>query len=297
MPSRVTTKYLAERGELPSRLSKYKKTIPLAVSTPKSTTHSNAKDAAKKWVEGCSNTSWDNVIHVAPAPVPLGVYLIQYTQQEATSNGNSNRHKFDGISCHHGFGASSLSWLPVLPSLVNRLGSSRGVGLAHDAPGFGFTDRPNTNDDNSGLYQYGYENNVGIALTLLKDAFSGSSSSSSTKATKLDDHDAKSIASRSIVIFGHSMGSKTALLMALHCASQEQLQLKPNLVVLVGPVLEGVSLPSRPSILPSTGPPKQQSKSTTRKMARRVRDALLGTPLQYGLRQRLLAQGLNACMG
>jgi pimeloyl-ACP methyl ester carboxylesterase len=50
---------------------------------------------------------------------------------------------------------------------------------------------------------------------------------------------------RNIAIFGHSMGAKAALLMALTC-SKSNVPFHPSLVVLVAPALEGVSLPSSP---------------------------------------------------
>ena len=45
--------------------------------------------------------------------------------------------------------------------------------IAHDAPGFGFTDRPN-GDTPPRVRGYSSENNVGIGFVLLKRAFSSS---------------------------------------------------------------------------------------------------------------------------
>ncbi|KAL9182494.1 hypothetical protein ACHAXT_013146 [Thalassiosira profunda] len=256
-PSRVTTAQLAERGELPSTLSRYE------VVTPVPFSHSN--------IEGkevtVSSSSWDT--EGVGVGAPLGVHSIQYTQQNALSD---SKVKYDGIYLHHGFGASSLSWLPALPSLVDRFGVGKGksVGVAHDAPGFGFTDRPDA-DAEGGLEQYGFENNVGIGLSLLKN---------------LLPDDATSEA-RSIAIFGHSMGSKAALLMALHCASRRHLGLRPSLVVLVAPALEGVALPSRKAYLGSKL--KKHSRGWMRKLARRAwiawRKIFLDYPFRYGLRR------------
>lgn len=67
-------------------------------------------------------------------PSPVGVHYLKYSGDE-----NKGSPLFDAVYVHHGFGASSLSWLPALPSLVERLGAR--VGLGHDMVGFGFTDR------------------------------------------------------------------------------------------------------------------------------------------------------------
>jgi alpha-beta hydrolase superfamily lysophospholipase len=48
-----------------------------------------------------------------------------------------------------------------------------------------------------------------------------------------------------IVIVGHSMGTKAALLTAWECCMNEKLGLHPSLIVLVAPALEGLTLPRR----------------------------------------------------
>lgn len=196
-PSRVTTQSLADTGNLPSLLSQYETVTPI----------SSAHD-------------------VNPG-VPIGVHSIQYA--------NLKNNKYAAIYLHHGFGASSLSWLPVLPSLVARLGAR--VGIAHDAPGFGFTDRPDA-DSVGGLKQYRTENSVRIGLALLQKAVTGESYLGNT--TKQEDDAVKNVA-----IIGHSMGAKAALLMALSCSVDRKLRVQPRLVVLVAPALEGITLPSR----------------------------------------------------
>jgi hypothetical protein len=74
---------------------------------------------------------------------PLGVHWLEleYQQeQEQPSFTADQNYTFQSIFVNHGFGASSLSWLPALPVLVQRLTAK--VGLGHDAVAFGFTDRP-----------------------------------------------------------------------------------------------------------------------------------------------------------
>ncbi|KAL3789418.1 hypothetical protein HJC23_001966 [Cyclotella cryptica] len=199
-PSRVTTQSLADTATLPSLLSHYETITP--ISTARAVNHR----------------------------VPIGVHSIQYT--------NLKNNKYAAIYLHHGFGASSLSWLPVLPSLVDRLGAR--VGMAHDAPGFGFTDRPDA-DSVGGLKQYRTENSVGIGLALLQNALKREESCFENGANVEEE----GAVGKNLAIFGHSMGAKAALLMALSCSVDEKLRLQPRLVVLVAPALEGVTLPSR----------------------------------------------------
>ncbi|KAL7506243.1 hypothetical protein ACHAXN_003522 [Cyclotella atomus] len=189
-PSRVSTQYLSQRSSLPSLLSNYQTIL------PKTTQSFTA--------------------------IPIGVHSLQYHHVNQTPQ---NKYKYAAIQFHHGFGASSLSWLPILPLLTQRLGAK--VGIAHDAPGFGFTDRPNA-DGLDGLRQYQVENSVGIGMALLEKVAGGSSENENKK----------------IAIFGHSMGAKAALLTALGYSKDKKL-IHPGLVVLVAPALEGVTLPMR----------------------------------------------------
>lgn len=100
-PSRISTDDLLRKFHLPSALSRYEKVSLLDES-------GTAKD--------------------------IGVHYLKYRGKESSRAG-----LFGAVYVHHGFGASSLSWLPALPSLVDRLGAR--CGLGHDMVGFGFTDR------------------------------------------------------------------------------------------------------------------------------------------------------------
>uniref|UniRef100_A0A7S2YTM6 AB hydrolase-1 domain-containing protein n=1 Tax=Entomoneis paludosa TaxID=265537 RepID=A0A7S2YTM6_9STRA len=111
------------------------------------------------------------------------------------------------IYLNHGFGASSLSWLPAMKPLLDRLGYRKVV--AHDAPGFGFTDRPN-----DWLEPYTSRGSARIGYNLLK-----------TQQEGLDQDEP-------ILLMGHSMGSVTALRMALLLPSHV-----PKRIVLVDPAL------------------------------------------------------------
>lgn len=303
-PSRVTTSYLATRGELPSTLSKYSMVLPAVV--PPLLPFINNGDVGKGnggMAVTTTTSSWNNDDEPQSPPplVPIGVHSIQYTQSPTpttTANSSNNNNKYDGIYLHHGFGASSLSWLPILPTLVDRLGNGKARGIAHDAPGFGFTDRPD-GDVYEGLQQYGTENNVGIGVALLKESLMDVDSTSSdvggSGGGKGGSSGSETEEVKSIAIIGHSMGCKAALLMALHCHFHKQMQLRPNLVVLVAPALEGVSLPS------NNGNGNNKKLSTSRrthdvvakgwlsKVLHRVwvtwRKLFLDYPFQYGLRR------------
>lgn len=119
------------------------------------------------------------------------------------------------------------------------------MGVAHDAPGFGFTDRPN-GDVDGGLRQYSSENSANIGLALLVESLSEQQQQDSAAAAMMSsrNNDVIEENTKSIAIFGHSMGARAALLMAYQCATDPTLKLRPNLIVLVAPALEGVTLPS-----------------------------------------------------
>ena len=119
-PSRLDIATLLEKYFLPSPLSKYDSvSLPFEEST---------KD--------------------------LGVHVLKYSSKEI----GSRPTRFKALYLNQGFGASSLSWLPAIPSLVNRLGAR--VGLAHDAVGFGFTDRP----EEIALYTTGSSASIGTQV-------------------------------------------------------------------------------------------------------------------------------------
>ena len=181
-PSRISTSTLQSKYWLPSPLSKYEQ-IPIAASD--------------------NNTASS-----------LGVHYLKYDNPTTSSS-----HKFDALYVLHGFGASSLSWLPPLPLLVERLNAK--VGLGHDAVGFGFTDRllssssSNSGDNNkcntqaSDLALYTNSGSAMIGTQILKKTIlgvgQGETSSDQQKNKKLD----------SVIIMGHSLGGITALKMAL----------------------------------------------------------------------------------
>lgn len=110
---------------------------------------------------------------------------------------------FDAVYAHHGFGASSLSWLPTLPALVGRLGAQ--VGLGHDMVGFGFTERQEHLD------WYTTDASARISRAVLQ-----------TEGPKLS--------SKPVALFGHSLGSLGVLKMALQLPKET-----PKFIVLCAP--------------------------------------------------------------
>jgi pimeloyl-ACP methyl ester carboxylesterase len=142
---------------------------------------------------------------------PLGVHWLEYQQPQPSSADKDKNYNFQSIFVNHGFGASSLSWLPALPVLVQRLNAK--VGLGHDAVGFGFTDRPSGK-----LTAYTSAASSHIGCELLTKHISDDSTPSSTI--------------RPVLLLGHSMGALTTLKMALKMNSNV-----PKRIVLVAPAL------------------------------------------------------------
>lgn len=156
-PSRISIKDLCKKFYLPSVISKYEDV---------SVTDSNG-----------------NV-------QKIGAHYLKYTPKGSASSQNATKvvHALDVIYAHHGFGASSLSFLPVLPSLVNRLGAR--CGLSHDMVGFGFTDRQEK------LEWYTTDASARISRSIL-------------------DKETKNSNIQSALLLGHSLGAIGVLKMAL----------------------------------------------------------------------------------
>jgi pimeloyl-ACP methyl ester carboxylesterase len=163
-PSRLSMNKLSQRYFFPSALSKYET---LSIS--------NGNGTAEK----------------------LGVHYLEYSNPAEATN-------FDALYVNHGFGASSLSWLPAIPSLTKKIGAK--VCLGHDAAGFGFTDRPES------LESYSAAGSARIATNLLLQK------SPSTP--------------KSVALFGHSLGALTTLKMALQLPKETS-----KFIVLCAPAL------------------------------------------------------------
>lgn len=130
-----------------------------------------------------------------------GIHFLEYT--------NPKHAKFDCLYVNHGFGASSLSWLPAIPGLAEKVQAR--VVLGHDAAGFGFTERPRAKQD----FTLPATAKLGLAVLQSRQP-------------------------NSVLIMGHSMGSITTMRMALALPSEIQAR-----VILVAPAL-GLSRVPKP---------------------------------------------------
>mmetsp|Transcript_14897 Transcript_14897/g.28006 ORF Transcript_14897/g.28006 Transcript_14897/m.28006 type:complete len:595 (+) Transcript_14897:342-2126(+) len=187
-PSRISMSSLLLNNWLPSRLSKY------------SILHT-AVPPQLVYKEDLDRLQID----------PIGVHFVEFENEGKSIN---EEYKFDAIHFNHGFGASSLSWLPVIPSLVQKLHGK--LGFAHDAPGFGFTDRPISSGKRGGLVPYSSAANAAIGNILLNNRLRNEWKS------------------KRIALFGHSMGCSATLKMALTLPLEVE-----KVVVLVAPALVG----------------------------------------------------------
>lgn len=170
-PSRISMQDLCRKYYLPSAISKYE-----SLQVP------NSKGL----------------------PASIGVHYLKCSKEDV-----KKPSLLDAVYVHHGFGASSLSWLPALPSLVDRLGAR--VGLGHDMVGFGFTDRQRQLD----WYTTDASARISQAVFMKETA---------------DELGGKP--PNSVVVMGHSLGCIGALKMAL------QLPLDTTkLIVLCAPAL------------------------------------------------------------
>lgn len=218
-PSRLSVDTLRQQYCLPSTLSQFE-----SVSVPSS----NGTDT------------------------PLGVHFLKYPN----NNTMIAPHRFDALYVNHGFGASSLSWLPALPALVQRLGAK--VGLGHDAVGFGFTKRPDE------LEWYTSNGSARIGQQVLLQ-HTGSSSPAS------------------VALFGHSLGSLTTLKMALQLPKETA-----KFILLSAPALGIRSTSSKRAAPPppstkNTKKQQQLGQRTTPSFLRRVALDPVGSLLREGV--------------
>jgi pimeloyl-ACP methyl ester carboxylesterase len=236
LPSRINTSTLIEREWLPSPLSYFS-----IVSTEIDPVLLPSKSKTKKD---------DNYQSAASSIGPIGVHYLRYESD------TQNKSNFDAIHFNHGFGASSLSWLPVIPSLTKKLGAN--VAIAHDAPGFGFTDRPRTYRQKNSLVPYSSAGSAALGNALLLNKIDYCSSEKDVS----DDDDKEQVKGTSkdkrVALFGHSMGCAATLRMAISLPRDIQ-----KVVVLVAPALLGSSNNSEsPTTVVGTAVAKTTKKQT-----------------------------------
>ncbi|CAM9130941.1 unnamed protein product [Choristocarpus tenellus] len=113
----------------------------------------------------------------------------------------------------HGFGASSLSWTPVLGSLSKAF---RAVAVAHDTPGFGLTERPGLRGALNKLYSL--DNNAVITAQLVQHEISKIKESEELGAGGTNNQQASAQATSPqppVFLMAHSMGCITSTTAAL----------------------------------------------------------------------------------
>ena len=164
---------------------------------------------------------------------------------------------FRALYVNHGFGASSLSWLPALPVLQDRLGIP--IALGHDAAGFGFSDRPgqvpNASEESPAILSA----KVGISLLQNKGVV--------TNGTTTERGP--------VLLMGHSMGALTTLQMALRMDPGI-----PKRVILVAPAL-GLHGSSKGNSNTASSPPKRWLTGLTKPL----RKMFFDPPAKYALRR------------
>ena len=163
---------------------------------------------------------------------PIGVHYLRYDAAPPPPPSSPGRpRRFDALHCSHGFGASSLSWLPSLPALTDRLGAR--VGLAHDAVGFGFTDRPPARRGRrEDLVPYSLAGSAALGTRLLDEALAEEEGG----VAEVEEEEEKASAScdeaPTVALLGHSMGCASTLRIALALPTDAR-----RFVVLVSPAL------------------------------------------------------------
>ena len=242
-PSRIDTPTLLEKSWLPSSLSRFD-----SIQIPCSS------------IPSLGNTNTD---------LELGVHYLRYASADHASF--KRKQCFDVLHCNHGFGASSLSWLPALPALASRIGAR--VALAHDAVGFGFTDRPKASR--------------GKKEDLIPYSLAGSAAIGAKLVTNELENDEKvereSTKQKSVALFGHSMGCTTTLRMALELPRSTR-----KFIVLVAPAFmlppetaTGKIVASKRTIIH----PRGRVTSFVDRLLAAGRQILVDAPFEYFLRR------------
>jgi len=293
-PSRVTTEALVQRYCLPSTLSRYESITIDPLVLPSATT-STSRTASPPSTADPSESNLD-----VDSSISLGVHYLRYDNENSNNNSNSSSstdenpsalpstagkqtRTFDAVYFQHGFGASSLSWLPVMPSLAKRLGAR--VALGHDAVGFGFTDRPRD------LRWYTAKQSSRIAHQILKhhspSAAGAVISGQIGKGNGDGDHngngdsDAGSVDETKpsplpVCLVGHSMGSLSVLRLATALPRET-----PKLIVLSSPAL---------GLLGRKPPPSAEQTNRTGPLGSALADAFaaLVDPIGRALRRAIV---------
>jgi pimeloyl-ACP methyl ester carboxylesterase len=184
---------------------------------------------------------------------------------EYKNRNNAQPHRFDALYLQHGFGASSLSWLPAIPSLVDRLNAR--VGLGHDTVGFGFTDRPKE------TIWYTKKQSARIAHQLLKETLDENDSTTSSSAATTAPPP------KAIALMGHSMGCLSILRLATQLPKETS-----KFIVLSSPAL-GINNRKKPQPLSPPGVTPTDQKNRGSSLGRFAQQRMLLPIGKYMLRR------------
>lgn len=239
-PSRLPTKTLVERNWFPSPLSRFSN-VHAVIPTELNHDENTILDADEN---PSANIRTTNI------KVAAGVHFLEYKNAgtiQGTGIGSDKvkQLNIDVVHFMHGFGANCLSWIAIIRPLVERLGAK--VGIAHDAVGFGFTDRPSTRlgtrhdlapYSSAGWAAFG---NALLLDRIIKDDDGQSVHEDAPELNGLLEHVATSNNSspyikKRVVLIGHSMGSAATLKMALVLPKEYE-----KVVILIAPALVGLS--------------------------------------------------------
>ena len=153
----------------------------------------------------------------APYQYHQNIHYLKAIGNNNTNVASTTSFNMDVIYVNHGFGASSLSWLPAIRKLLPHTK----IVLGHDAPGFGFTDRWHNKNNSSppptsSYYSISHSATIGTALL--------------RNHTTME----KNNAITNVLLMGHSLGSLTTLRMALQQQHFSNIQ---QHIVLVSPAV------------------------------------------------------------
>jgi pimeloyl-ACP methyl ester carboxylesterase len=179
-PSRISTTDLASKHYLPTAISNYQ-TVEL----------------------------YDKSSHEKP----IGVHWIEYENKkskERSTTDSASTAKADVVFFNHGYGSSSLSWLPSIQKVTDLFGAQ--FGLGHDAVGFGFTDRPKKVDcqekeNNNFLRYFTTDYSAEIAVSLIMSRLAKIEPLHRDNLQNTLPHQPTYF----VVLFGHSLGAITTL--------------------------------------------------------------------------------------
>jgi pimeloyl-ACP methyl ester carboxylesterase len=275
-PSRVPLERLMDRYYLPSRLSRY---------DAKTGVH-YLEYYHRRADYNDDDEEESDAIHGLPPSFSLSAGPAKGRSDDARAPRTASPYRYRALYVNHGFGASSLSFLPVLPTLADRLRCR--VALGHDAPGFGLTERrqnPLTAGEESlssmgnhhhhhhYLERYTFRGSAELGWELLRSRLGGvGADEESARQAESANHEGRDLPTTirgggsdddyvadhplPVLLLGHSMGAISTLHMALRVPVEIPVDL-----VLVAPAL-GIRRPRRSRITSESAPAPRSANAT-----------------------------------